>query len=306
MLHNEARKLLVQAFKKCHNARKIASIFSVSRSTVYRLEKQQERTGSVALRTHQRGRKHLLDRTDLNHIQSQIEAHRDITIEELRQHLHLKASYSTVERAVRGLGYTIKKKSTPASVGVPDVAQKRALWKDSLNSIDAKHLVFLDESGVNTNMTRRYGRSIGKTRVADHVPLNTPTTTTVLSSIRTDGSHIAVTYQGGTTGERFVSYLKEHLLTALKPGDVVVMDNLRSHHVREVEEAFAGTGVKYCYLPPYSPDLNPIEKMWSKMKSILRHWKVRETQKLPEAIYAALNLVTESDCLHWFHFCGCC
>ena len=74
MLHNEARKLLVQAFKKCHNARKIASIFSVSRSTVYRLEKQQERTGSVALRTHQRGRKHLLDRTDLNHIQSQIEA----------------------------------------------------------------------------------------------------------------------------------------------------------------------------------------------------------------------------------------
>ena len=191
-------------------------------------------------------------------------------------------------------------------MSVPDVAQKRALWKDSLNSIDAKHLVFLDESGVNTNMTRRYGRSIGKTRVADHVPLNTPTTTTVLSSIRTDGNHIAVTYQGGTTGERFISYLKEHLLTALKPGDVVVMDNLRSHHVREVEEAFAGTGVKYCYLPPYSPDLNPIEKMWSKMKSILRHWKVRETQKLPEAIYAALNLVTESDCLHWFHFCGCC
>lgn len=115
MLHNEARKLLVQAFKKCHNARKIASIFSVSRSTVYRLEKQQERTGSVALRTHQRGRKHLLDRTDLNHIQAQIEAHRDITIEELRQHLHLKASYSTVERAVRGLGYTIKKKSLHAS-----------------------------------------------------------------------------------------------------------------------------------------------------------------------------------------------
>ena len=74
--------------------------------------------------------------------------------------------------------------------------------------------------------------------------------TTVLSSIRTDGSHIAVTYQGGTTGERFVSCLKEHLLTALKPGDVVVMDNLRSHHVREVEEAFAGTGVKYCYSAP--------------------------------------------------------
>ena len=111
-------------------------------------------------------------------------------------------------------------------------------------------------------MTRRYG--IGKACVVDHTPLNTPVITTVLSSTRTDGSHVALTYQGGTKGARFVSYLKEHLLPTLKPEDVI-----RSHHVRAVEEVFSQARIKYCYLPPYSPDFNPMEKMWSKMKSIL-------------------------------------
>ena len=115
MLHNEARKLLVNAFKINHNAKEIAKIFSVSRSTVYRLAKQAEQTGSVELRTNQRGRKHILSDTDLKNIQMQIEAHNDITIDELRQCLHLKASYSTVERAVLWLGYTVKKKSLHAS-----------------------------------------------------------------------------------------------------------------------------------------------------------------------------------------------
>lgn len=189
--------------------------------------------------------------------------------------------------------------------GVPDVQKKRALWNDFLKSTDAKNMVFLDESGVNTNMTRLYGRSIGQKRVVDHTPINTPVTTTILSSIRTDGSHVAVTYQGGTTGERFVTYLKDYLLPSLTPDDVVIMDNLRSHHVKAVEEVFSQAGVKYCYLPPYSPDLNPIEKMWSKLKSILRKWKIISPDTLLYAIHFATIKVTVSDCLHWFNSCGC-
>ena len=191
------------------------------------------------------------------------------------------------------------------SVTVPDVAQKRAEWKKFISATDANNLVFLDESGVNTDMTRLYGRSIGKTRVADNAPLNTPKTTTVLSSIRTDGSHVTVTYQGGTTGQRFTEYLKEHLIRSLQSDDIVVMDNLRSHHVQAVKEIFSQAGVKYCYLPPYSPDFNPIEKMWSKVKSILRHWKVRDIQKLPDVISAALKQVTKTDCVNWFRSCDC-
>jgi transposase len=191
-----------------------------------------------------------------------------------------------------------------ASVTVIEVQEKRIKWKETIQKNDAGHLVFLDESGVNTNLTRRYGRSIGKARVEDHTPLNTPKTTTVLSSMRADGSKATVTYMGGTTGVRFVDYLKTVLIPTLKPGDIVVMDNLRSHHVKDVQKLFDRTQFQVTYLPPYSPDLNPIEKMWSKMKSILRKWKVREVSALPHSIEAALRLVSAEECTNWFRSCG--
>ena len=120
---------------------------------------------------------------------------------------------------------------------------------------------------VNTDLTRLYGRAPSSQRAVDHAPLNTPWATTVPSSIRLDGEKAFTTYQGGTTGERFVRYLKETLLPTLWPSDIVVMDNIRSHHVKAVREILEAKGMKVLYLPPYSPDLTPIEKMWSKMKS---------------------------------------
>ena len=161
-----------------------------------------------------------------------------------------------------------------------DVQEKRKEWKKTIRPDMVEHLVFLDESGVNTNLTRLYGRALSSQRAVDHAPLNTPQTTTVLSSIRLNGEKAFTTYQGGTTGERFVQYLKETLLPTLKPGDIVVMDNMRSHHVKAVREVLEEKGMKVLYLPPYSPDLNPIEKMWSKMKALLRGWKVRSLDLL--------------------------
>ena len=115
MLHNEARELLVKAYAKHPVAKDIAEAFSISTSEVYRLVMQKARTGSVELRVSQRGRKKLLSEEDIQNIKTQIEAHNDITIEEIREALNLKASYTTVERAVNGLGYTVKKKSLHAS-----------------------------------------------------------------------------------------------------------------------------------------------------------------------------------------------
>ena len=185
-----------------------------------------------------------------------------------------------------------------------EVEKERTKWKEFSQNIDIRRFVFLDESGVNTNMTRHYGRSIGKRRAEGHTPLNKPKTTTIVSSIRIDGSKETTTYIGGTTGVRFVDYLQTTLLPNLKPGDIVVMDNLRSHHVKAVAELFAGTNFRLAYLPPYSPDLNPIEKMWSKVKSTWNKWKVRKASALPGAIFGALHLVTPSDCLGWFLSCG--
>ena len=104
-------------------------------------------------------------------------------------------------------------------------------------------LVFLDECGVNIDLARRYGRSIGQMRVVDHVPLNTPKCLTVLASMRWDGSTAFTTYSGGTTGERFVAYLKDVLIPTLQPGDIVVMDHMRSHHVKAVEETLRAAGM---------------------------------------------------------------
>ena len=181
-----------------------------------------------------------------------------------------------------------------------DVQEKRREWKETITPEMVEHLVFLDESGVNTDLTRLYGRALSSQRAVDHAPLNTPRTATVISYIRLDGEKAFTTYQGGTTGERFVQYLKETLLPTLRPGDIVVMDNMRSHHVKAVREILEAKGMKVLYLPPYSPDLNPIEKMWSKMKAILRKWKIRCLEQLPDAIERALACVSQLDCLHWF------
>ncbi len=186
------------------------------------------------------------------------------------------------------------------SVTVFDVREKRTEWNSTAWSDMVDRLVFLDESGVNTNLTRLYGRAPSSQRVVDHTPLNTPVTTTILSSIRFNGEKTFTTYQGGTTGERFVTYLKETLLPTLHPGDIVVMDNMRSHHVKAVREVLEASGIVLLYLPPYSPDLNPIEKMWSKVKAILRGWKIRSLDALPDAIKLALDMVSVSDCQHWF------
>lgn len=181
-----------------------------------------------------------------------------------------------------------------------DVREKRREWQETITTDMVEHLVFLDESGVNTDMTRLYGRAPSSQRAVDHAPLNTPRTTTILSSIRLNGEKAFTTYMGGTSGERFVNYLKETLLPTLRTGDIVVMDNMRSHHVKAVREILEEKGMKVLYLPPYSPDLNPIEKMWSKVKALLRCWKIRALNLLPDAIGRALNLVSSTDCLHWF------
>lgn len=189
---------------------------------------------------------------------------------------------------------------------VSDVQAKRTQWRERDLNAELERLVFLDESGVNIDLSRRYGRSIGQARVVDRVPLNTPKRLTILSSVRYDGRTMFTTYQGGTSGERFVAYLKKNLIPTLKAGDIVIMDNMRSHHVKAVEQTLCVAGMIPLYLPPYSPDLNPIEMLWSKLKGILRKWKIRLAPDLSEAIRRAFALLSPSDCQHWFAVDGYC
>lgn len=126
----------------------------------------------------------------------------------------------------------------------------------------------------------------------------------MISSIRSDGSTACMTIDGATTGEVFYIYVRDFLLETLNPGDVVIMDNLSSHKNRGVLDLIESAGARVEFLPAYSPDLNPIELMWSKVKSILRKLEARTPEDLIKAIGKALNKVTHSDALGWFNHCG--
>ena len=116
-----------------------------------------------------------------------------------------------------------------------------------------------------------------------------------------NGECVYTTYSGGTTKEKFIEYLENHLLPTLdKEKDVLIMDNMRTHHAKDVQEVLTTAGVKVLFLPPYSPDLNPIERLWSKMKAILRQEKVRTADKLSDAVARAFSHISVNDCSAWF------
>ena len=307
MLHNEARKLVLEAWDKTHNAKEIAKYFSVNESTIYRLVEKRTRTGSYETRTYLRGRKPILTEKQHQDILELVQKQPDITMNEIIEILHLPVGNEAVRRFLIKQGYTYKKSlCMQKNRSVPDVQIKRKTWIENIAGAKPEHQIYLDESGINTNLTRHYAHAVHGKRAIDAAPINTPAGTTVLSSIRLNGSLVYTTYQGGTTAQRFREYMKEQLIPSLEKDDVVIMDNMRSHHAKIVTELLDKSGISYLYLPPYSPDLNPIEKMWSKMKSILRKRKIRIASELPEAVKAALEAVSTNDCRGWFRACGIC
>jgi transposase len=164
-------------------------------------------------------------------------------------------------------------------------------------------LVFLDESGVTTSMTRLFARSEGGGRIYEAMPDSRWKILTIIGAMSLRGMIATMTIEEATDGDIFRAYVEQVLCAALQPGDVVVMDNLSSHKVSGVREMIEKAGAEVLYLPPYSPDLNPIEKAWSKLKKILRDAKARTKEALEKAIAEALKLITADNVLAWFNHC---
>ena len=153
-------------------------------------------------------------------------------------------------------------------------------------------------------MTRLYGRAPRGRRLHAHAPAGHWRTTSMISSIRLDGTTACMTIEGAADGDVFQAYIREILLPTLRAGDVVIMDNLRVHKTAGAVALIKDAGAEVRFLPPYSPDLNPIEKMWSKVKTLLRKAAARTHEKLLEAIAAALDAVTPENAANWFSSCG--
>jgi transposase len=164
--------------------------------------------------------------------------------------------------------------------------------------------VFLDESGAKTNMTRLRGRAPRGRRLHAAAPCGRWQSTTMISSIRLDGTTACMHLAGAADTAAFVTYIEQVLCPTLRPGDIVVMDNLSVHKSPEVERLVRSVGGEVRFLPAYSPDLNPIEKMWSKIKNLLRSLEARTPEQLDEAISMAFSKVTAKDAMGWFASCG--
>jgi len=184
-----------------------------------------------------------------------------------------------------------------------DVKLKRDQWMRMLPSLDPQKLVFLDESGVKTNMTRLRGRAKNGLRLFAQAPHGHWCTTTLISSIRLNGETATLEIEGASDSIAFRTYIEQILSPSLKEGDVVVMDNLRSHYDLKAIEQIEHCGAQVLFLPPYSPDFNPIEKMWSKIKSFLRKLEARSQRELSYAITQAFKRVTPEDARGWFSSC---
>ena len=164
--------------------------------------------------------------------------------------------------------------------------------------------MFIDETGASTKMARRYGRAPRGERCRASVPHGHWKTTTFVGALRLAGMTAPMVLDGAMHGAAFLAYVEQVLAPTLSPGDTVVVDNLSAHKVVAIEPLIKARGAEVLYLPPYSPDLNPIEEMWSKLKSILKAEGARTRRTLDRAIAYAMTEITPSDCNGWFAHSG--
>src|SRR4051795_5869372 len=281
--------------------RQIARRFLVSVSFVTRLLKRYRSTSSLEPQPHGGGHPPALGPEDLERLRELIRQRPDATLEECRQRLGASCSTMTISRALRKLGLPRKKKVPRAQErDRPDVQEQRREFCEGLAGVDPQRLVFVDERGANTSMTRTHGRAPAGQRVYTDAPAHWDSIT-LTSGMRLDGVTATLAFPGATNTGTFEAYVEEVLVPELSPGDVVVWDNLKPHQSEEAIEAVEEAGAEVVPLPPYSPDYSPIEEMFSKVKGAMRSAAGRTKGAVDEGFASALHDVTLENIAGWFH-----
>ena len=187
----------------------------------------------------------------------------------------------------------------------PDVAARRAAWQsETMPDLDLDRLVFLDETAAKTNMTRSHGYAPRGQRLVGQAPYRRWQTSTFLGVMRASGFLAPLVVDGAMTGELFLAYVERVLIPELRPGDVVVLDNLNCHTQKAVRQALEGAGCRVAYLPAYSPDLNPIEMAFSKLKRLLRRAAERTVEGLWTTLGRLLDHFSPQECRNYIRHCG--
>jgi transposase len=187
-----------------------------------------------------------------------------------------------------------------------DVAEARQIWRAELAGIDPSRLIFIDETGIDTRMTRAFARAARGQRAPGKVPWGHWRRLTIIGALGLDGVLATMSIPAATSTAVFLAFIEQVLVPALRPRPevLVVMDNLPAHKAEAVRGALDRAGLSHRYLPPYSPDLNPIEQAWSKLKTRLRAAGARSHEALNDALGPALATITAQDARGWFQLCG--
>jgi transposase len=285
----------------------IAARFSVSTSWIRKLLRLRDRTGSVDPKPHGGGHPPAFDAAAAHRLRQAVRDDPDATLEELGQAAGVDCSPSAVLRTLDRLGVTRKKKTRRAAEqDRPELKAARAAWREEFAAIDPDRLVFVDESGASTAMDRTHGRVPSGVRVDGPVPHGHWKVVTLTAAVRLGGVPEAacLAFDGATDTACFEAYVAGCLAPALRPGDIVVRDNLACPTTAAVARLIAAAGAEVRYLPAYRPDLNPIEKLFSKLKAYLRKAAARTVDGLIAAMGEALRGVNPGDILGWFAHSG--
>jgi transposase len=306
-LSNDLRERIISAVDHHEGSRRqIAQRFVVDVSSITRLLQLRRQTGSITPRPRRRGKPPTLDAEALDRLRGLVKERPDATLKQWQHEMGVGGSIMIIWRALKTLGITRKKKTKHADEpDRPDVQSQRKSFREEIKPIEAGRLVFVDETGVTTAMTPTYGRAPRGERVVDSAPASWESVT-VIAALGLDGVRAPLAISGSSNAATFLAYVEQVLIPSRREGDVVVFDNLASHFTPGVAEAIERVGARVLPLPPYSPDLNPIEEMFSKLKEFLRRAAKRTKEHLVDAIGEGLQQVSLQDIIGWFQQAGLC
>ncbi|MYL99554.1 IS630 family transposase [Novosphingobium sp. FGD1] len=306
-LSMDLRTRLLAAVDSGSSCRAAADRFGVAPSTAVRWRAQQRETGDIAPKPRggdMRSRRMEERAADILAIW---EERRDITLEELRLALADKGmvvSVAGLHRFFVRRGLTQKKTGHAIEQDRPDVLKQRQDWFEGQLDLEPERLVFIDETWTATNMTRSHGRCPKGERLRMGFPHGHRKTTTLVAGLRMTGMVAPMVLDGPINGDWFEAYVAQVLVPELRPGDVVIMDNLSSHKRASMQVLIEAAGATLRFLPPYSPDFNPIEKAFSRLKAMLRKAGERTVSGLWSLIGKLVDIFQPQECANYFKSCG--
>jgi transposase len=286
--------------------RQLACRYRIGLSTLTRWLRRRRRCHTLAPKPHGGGHPPALDAAARRRLRATVRKQPDATLEELARRIGVRCSRMAIFRTLKKLRISRKKKSLHAQQrDSPRVRRKRRLFRLRMALLDPACLVFIDETGATTAMTRTYGRAPIGQRVRGSVPGHWKSVTLV-SGVRLSGIVAPMAFEGAMDTPHFRAYVEQILKPQLHAGDVVIWDNLKPHQNAFVRQAVEAAKAEVVPLPPYSPDLTPIEELWSKVKGVLRSIGARVVPAVYRAMKVALESVRPRDILAWFKYCGLC